>query len=245
MTPRALLEVRGVSKRFDSGPALSDATLAVAQGEILGILGPSGAGKSTLLRILALLEVPSNGEVVFEGKPASARNDVSLAARRRMAVVLQKPTVFRDTVLHNVMYGLRVRGVARGESETRAAAALDAVGLGAKGTRPARTLSGGEMQRMAFARAWVTSPAILFLDEFTANLDPATVELLEGRVREYRKGGGTVVMVTHNLPQGRRLADRVALLLTGRLVEAGPAAPFFDGPQSSDARDFLSGKMVW
>ena len=138
-----------------------------------------------------------------------------------------------------------MRMVEESECRARAVAALRDVGLGELGARTASTLSGGEVQRLAFARAAVLRPELLLLDEFTANLDPANIAMLENGVRRFREGGGTVLMVTHNLAQGKRLADRICLLLGGRLVETAPARRFFESPHTKQARDVLDGTMVW
>lgn len=243
MTP--LLELESVTRKYGEVDALRDASLTVSRGEIWGLLGPSGAGKTTLLRIAGLLETPTAGRVVFDGQPAMAEKKDSLALRRRMAMILQKPVVFRGSVMRNATYGLRVRGYPEHQARGLVSPILDTVGLTEMADRPAHTLSGGEVQRLAFARATVLKPELLLLDEFTANLDPANIALLEKGVRQYRDGGGTVMMVTHNLAQGKRLADRVCLLLGGRLVEAGPSQKFFESPETTQGKEFLNGTMVW
>lgn len=243
--PKAVISVEGAGRRYGGVRALSGVTLEVRRGEVLGVLGPSGAGKSTLLRLLALLDAPTEGTVLFNGRPASAYGDGGLKLRRRLAAVLQKPVVFRGTVFGNVAFGLRARGLPERVVGVRADRALGSVGLARLGDRPASALSGGEVQRLAFARAAVLRPEVLLLDEYTANLDPANVALLERLVLEFNEGGGTVLLVTHNPAQARRLADRVGLLIGGRLVEVAPAGEFFESPSSSAARDFLSGRMAW
>ena len=242
---RKLLSLRGVTKRYDKKLALSDATLTLSRGEILGILGPSGAGKTTLLRLMGLLDAPTKGRVLFKGKAVSSEGDGGLEVRRRMAMILQKPVVFRGTVADNAVYGLKVRGVPPEAARERAERALKGVGLEDVLDRQASTLSGGEVQRLAFARAAVVEPDVLLLDEFTANLDPASIEILERQVRDFRDGGGAVAMVTHSVQQGRRLADKLCLLLDGRIVETAGTEKFFESPATPEARDFVSGKMVW
>jgi len=241
----ALLSLENVVRRFGEVEALRGISLDVGKGEIVGLLGPSGSGKTTLLRLAGLLDTPSGGRVLFDGKPVAAKGDRDILSRRRIAMILQKPVVFRGSVMRNATYGLRIRRVNEDEARDRALKALRKVGLGELGKRAASTLSGGEVQRLAFARAAVLRPDLLLLDEFTANLDPANITMLENGVRRFREGGGTVLMVTHNLAQGKRLADRVCLLLGGKLVEAGPSGKFFDAPETKEARDFLNGTMVW
>jgi tungstate transport system ATP-binding protein len=242
---KKLLSLRNVTKRFGGKVALSGATLTLGKGEILGILGPSGAGKTTMLRIMGLLEPPTKGRVLFRGEAVSPEGDGALEVRRRMAMILQKPIVFKGTVVQNAMYGLRVRGVAPEQAMERAERALGKVGLEDVLDRHASTLSGGEVQRLAFARAAVTEPDVLLLDEFTANLDPANITILEKQVCDFRDGGGAVAMITHSVQQGRRLADRICLLLDGKIVEIERTEKFFESPATEEARDFVSGKMVW
>jgi tungstate transport system ATP-binding protein len=241
----ALLSLENVKRRFGEVEALGGMSLEVERGEIVGLLGPSGSGKTTLLRLSGMLDSPSEGRILFDGREVTARGDRDLEARRRIAMILQKPVVFRGSVGRNATYGLRVRMVDTDEACRRAKEALESVGLGGLAGRTASTLSGGEVQRLAFARAAVLRPELMLLDEFTANLDPANITMLEKGVRAFREAGGTVVMVTHNLAQARRLADRVCLLLGGKLVETGPSKEFFDSPKTKPARDFLDGTMVW
>jgi tungstate transport system ATP-binding protein len=241
----ALLALEDITRRYGNVEALGGASFEVERREILGILGPSGAGKSTLLRIAGLLETPTAGRVVFDGQPALVDKKEGLVLRRRMAMILQKPVVFRGSVMRNAAYGLRVRGYPDNQARRLISPVLEKVGLSEMADRSASTLSGGEVQRLAFARATVLKPELLLLDEFTANLDPANIAILEKGVRQYRDEGGTVMMVTHNLAQGRRLTDRVCLLLNGKLVETAPSKRFFEGPETEQARQFLNGTMVW
>ena len=241
----ALLSIEKVTRRFGTVTALDSVSLDAGKGEIVGLLGPSGSGKTTLLRLAGMLDTPNEGRVLFDGQPVLSEGDRDLATRRRIAMILQKPVVFRGSVLRNATYGMRVRRVEAEESRRRAREALEAVGLAGMAGRAASTLSGGEVQRLAFARAAVLGPELMLLDEFTANLDPANIIMLEKAVRGFRDGGGTVLLVTHNLSQGRRLADRVCLLLGGRLAEAGPSRRFFDSPETKEAKEFLNGTMVW
>ena len=241
----ALLSLEKVTRRFGPVTALDSVSLEIGKGRIIGLLGPSGSGKTTLLRLAGMLDTPTEGRVLFDGRPVLAEGDRDLGTRRRLAMILQKPVVFRGSVLRNATYGLRIRKVEEEESRRRALEALGAVGLADMAGRAAATLSGGEMQRLAFARAAVLKPELLLLDEFTANLDPANIIMLEKAVRGFRDGGGTVIMVTHNLSQGKRLADSVSLLLNGKLVESGPPEKFFDSPETKEAKEFLDWTMVW
>ncbi|MBM4249541.1 MAG: phosphate ABC transporter ATP-binding protein [Euryarchaeota archaeon] len=240
-----LLALEKVTRRFGPVTALDSVSLEAGEGEIVGLLGPSGSGKTTLLRLAGMLDCPTEGRILLEGEQMDAEGDRNLATRRKIAMILQKPVVFRGSVIRNATYGLRLRKVEAEEARARAMEALRDVGLDGMAGRAAHTLSGGEVQRLAFARAAVLRPKLLLLDEFTANLDPANITMLEKAVRRFRESGGTVVMVTHNLPQARRQADRVGLLLSGKLVETGPPQRFFDSPETKEAREFLNGTMVW
>jgi tungstate transport system ATP-binding protein len=238
------IELKGINKAYGDKVVLSAVDMTVAEGDVMAVIGPSGVGKTTLLRLANGLERPDEGSVVVLGVPLTFDNGSDLASRRRMAYILQKPVAFRDTVAENVAYGLRVRGVE--DVEERVDNALEAVGLADMAGRTATRLSGGEMQRMAFARATVFEPSVLLLDEFTANLDPHNVGLLEKAVLDYqRERGATVVIVTHNLFQARRVARIAAFLLGGSLVETGPTERLFEDPEDERTRAFVSGEMVF
>lgn len=219
--------------------------LEIYSGEILALVGPSGAGKSTLLRLLALLEAPAQGQ--FELHFANRALDyqtASIADRRRLAMVFQRPALLSTSVRNNVAYGLRLRGQhnSAGQIETMLAR-LSLSHL--SGAKP-HTLSGGEMQRVALARALILQPEVLLLDEPTANLDPYNVQLIENFLQEeHARYTPTIVLVTHNIFQARRLATRVALLLDGELVEIASPEQFFDHPRDARTQAFLSGRLVY
>ena len=219
-------------------------SLQVQPGEILAIVGPSGSGKSTLLRLLNFLEPPTSGRIRFQDVEFSATRDVSLAVSRRVTTVAQRPILLDRTVEANVRYPLSLRR--RRDSAGACAASLAQVGLAGLAKQQARTLSGGEAQRVALARAIVIRPDVLLLDEPTANLDPHNVGLIEETVQTLNRGDGmTVVLVTHNVFQAKRLAHRVALLLDGRIVEAADAKSFFESPQDPRTGAFVRGEMVY
>ena len=219
--------------------------LSFAEGQIHGVMGPSGAGKSTLLRLLNLLDQPTAGRIIYRGRD-TARYRPQLALRRRMAMVFQKPVLFDGTVFDNVAYGLRLRGLPAREVRKRVKACLQAVKMEHLERARARTLSGGEAQRVALARALVLEPDVLLLDEPTSNLDPQNVALLEALIRGANgRRNGTVVLVTHNVFQARRLADRVVFLYAGQVVEEGPAADLFESPRDERTRAFIQGDMVY
>jgi len=224
-----VIAAQNLEKRFP-GFLLRVPRLRAEPGEILALLGPSGAGKSTLLMLLAGLLPPDAGRVERTGP----------------AVYLdQQPYLLERSVLENAAFGLRLKGVPRARARRAALSWLSRVGLEALAERPARGLSGGERVRLALARALATEPKSLLLDEPTANLDPANVARVEALIGEERHRGRAIVLVTHNLFQAKRLADRALFLLAGEVVEEGPAPAFFEAPKDPRTRAFLSGEMVW
>ncbi|UCC93483.1 MAG: phosphate ABC transporter ATP-binding protein [Thermoplasmata archaeon] len=238
------IQLSGIEKSYDDKRVLCDVSLEVEEGGIMAIIGPSGVGKTTLLRIANGLERPDVGTVSVMGTPLTFSNGGDIDVRRRMAFILQKPVAFRDTVRANVAYGLHVRG--KVDVEGKVDDALKAVGLASVADQHATTLSGGEMQRMAFARATVFEPTVLLLDEFTANLDPHNVGVLERAIQDYHEErGATVVIVTHNLFQAKRVATDTAFMLGGRMIETGPTEHMFEDPADPRTRAFVNGEMVF
>lgn len=218
--------------------------LTVDAGNLLGIVGPSGAGKSTLLRVLALLEPPTEGVLYFGGNSEPMRWPPPLDVRRRVTMVFQRPLLLSDSVFRNVAYGLRAR---RADNvRPRVEQALEMVGLAHMAHAAAHTLSGGELQRVALARALVLEPEVLLLDEPTANLDPYNVAVIEEALKRLRHHNHTtIVLVTHNVFQARRLADRVMFLLDGECVEIADTETFFEMPKDPRTRAFVRGEMVY
>jgi tungstate transport system ATP-binding protein len=219
-------------------------SLDIRWGEIFGIVGPSGSGKSTLLRLLDFLEPPTAGQIHFQGYSVNGAGPVPLDIRRQVTTVFQRPVLMNTTVYGNVAYGIKIRG--EEGIESRVKEALARVGLMEFASAPVRTLSGGETQRVALARAMVIEPKVLLLDEPTANLDPYNVGLIEDIVADLNsRKGTTIVLVTHNVFQAKRLAHRVALLLEGRIVEVASAEQFFSSPSDPRTRAFVQGEMVY
>jgi tungstate transport system ATP-binding protein len=219
------LELQGLGLTEGTVRILADVDLKVGAGRT-ALLGPNGAGKSTLLRLMHGLLHPSAGSVIWP-QPLT------------QAMVFQRPIMLRASVLANIEYGLNLRGVAAAERSQRAHAALQRVGLPDLATRQARKLSGGEQQRVALARAWALEPQVLFLDEPTASLDPASSREVERIIHEIAASGAKIVMTTHNLGQAHRIADEVVYLEDGRLLEQTPADEFFRQPRTSAARKFI------
>ena len=237
----AIYRIDKLKKEYGSRVVLDIEELQIHAGEILALVGPSGAGKSTLLRLLNFLEPPSAGTIVYNDQPTNG--NVSIQTRRQVTTVFQRPVLLRASVRANIAYGLDLRGKSIDGSVD---AMLDRVGLKSLANAWAHKLSGGEMQRVALARALVIDPQVLLLDEPTANLDPYNVGLIEEIVREHNRARGTtIVWVTHNVFQAKRLAQRVGLILGGRLIEVGDTASFFDAPRDPRTAAFVRGEMVY
>jgi tungstate transport system ATP-binding protein len=237
------LALRGVRVGYGTVVALAVDALDVRAGETLGVIGPNGSGKSTLLRVLGLLERPSAGEVCFRGRPVDARD--ALAERRQMAVCFQQPLLADMTAAENVALGLRFRGVPTVEHAARVDRWLTRFGVAGLATRAARTLSGGEAQRVALARALVLEPAVLLLDEpFTALDEPSREALVADVGAILRADRVTTVIVTHDRGEARALADRVAVLLGGRLQQLDETARVFSAPATEDVARFVGVETI-
>lgn len=211
-------------------------TLSLISGPPTVLIGPNGSGKSTLLRAAMGLVTPSQGRITWGG-----REDVPPTRR---AIVFQRPSMLRRTAGGNIRYALRASGIVREEQKSRIGDLLALVGLEQLMDRPARWLSGGEQQRLALARALARDPAILFLDEPTASLDPAATKAIEDIVHAVSQRGIKVVMATHDLGEARRLAGEIVMLHRGRVIETGPASSFFITPQTGEAKTFIAGELL-
>ena len=240
----AIYQLRDVTKEYNGRRVLQVEHLDIQQGEIFALVGPSGAGKSTLLRLLNFLESPTSGSIRFLETDFSQDRTPPLHLRRRVTTVFQRPILLNRSVWANVEYGLHLRRQRRAARQVEMA--LERVGLRDLAHQQARTLSGGEAQRVALARAMVLLPDVLLLDEPTANLDPYNVGLIEDIARALnREQATTLVLVTHNVFQARRLADRVALLLEGQIIEISDVDAFFRSPQDPRTAAFVRGEMVY
>ena len=242
-----MFHLTNLQQTYNGRRVLDIDRLEIGRGEVLALVGPSGAGKSTLLRLLNFLERPSGGTLVFDGQVVDER--LPLEQRRRVTTVFQRPALLHRSVADNIAYGLKLRGAKLPPDEL--AGWLDRLGLAHLARQSAPKLSAGEAQRVALARALVLQPDVLLLDEPTANLDPYNIGLIERLVAEAHRGddhaetGMTVVWVTHDIFQARRVAGRVAFLLNGRLVELADAATFFSAPGTPEAAAFLRGELVY
>ena len=236
-----------VSKVFESQgrvvEALRDVTLEVERGDIYSIVGYSGAGKSTLLRTVNALERPTGGKVIVEGREISTLSGPALnQARQRIGMIFQQFNLLNSrNVYKNIAYPLRLLGLSKEQIIDRVEELLDFVGLADKAFAYPSQLSGGQKQRVGIARALATRPEILISDEATSALDPQTtaevLELLERTNAEY---GVTVLLVTHEIDVVREIANKIAVMDSGRVVEHGSVYDVFSSPQSDTARRFVS-----
>jgi tungstate transport system ATP-binding protein len=233
-----------VTKTYNTRTVLEVGSLSIQRGEILALVGPSGAGKSTLLRLLNFLEPPTQGAIRFQEHEYSAEKEMPLELRRQVTMVFQRPMLLNRSIHANVNFGLELRGLHH--TAQRVQAALEDVGLAHLAHQKARTLSGGEAQRVALARAIVLQPEVLLLDEPTANLDPYNVGLIEKIVLHLNQTQHTtLVLVTHNVFQAKRLAQRVVFLLDGKVIEVSNTDAFFNQPQDPRTAAFVRGEMVY
>ncbi len=215
---------------------LDRVSLTIAPGEPTVLIGPNGSGKTTLLRAAMGLLAPTSGRITWDG--------IERVPAHRNAILFQRPAMLRRSSAENIAYALAKTGVPRAERPGRIDELLALVRLEGFDSRPARSLSGGEQQRLALARALARDPAVLFLDEPTASLDPAAAKSIEDVVRAVTAKGVKVVMSTHDLGQARRLAGEIVFLHRGRVVEQSGVTLFFDNPNSEQARSFIAGELL-
>ena len=242
-----LVSLENVSKRYDrrdgtSVAAVDDVSLEVREGEVLAVIGYSGAGKSTLVRLVNALERPTSGTVRVGGQDLTALSERELRrARSKIGMIFQQFNLFRSrTVAGNVAYPLRVAGMAKAERDARTAELLDFVGLLDRAHAHPEQLSGGQKQRVGIARALATNPPLLLADEATSALDPdTTAEVLSLLRRVNTELGVTIVVITHEMDAVRLVADRVAVMEAGRVVEVGDVYDVFSDPQTPAAQRFV------
>jgi polar amino acid transport system ATP-binding protein len=237
-----VLEVRDVTKAFGERQVLRGVDLTVSEHEAVALIGASGSGKSTLLRCIDLLEEIDDGDVLLDGVVITDPAVEPVAVRRRLGLVFQAYNLFPHlTALQNVVLGeMRAQGISRSEAEERGRMLLARFGLeGREDDRP-DNLSGGQQQRVAIARAFSGRPRALLLDEVTSALDPELVGEVLAAVRDLKAEGMTMVIATHEMSFAREVADEVAFLHDGRIVEQGPPERVLSSPQRPETQRFLS-----
>lgn len=233
------VDVTGLVFEAGGKQLINGVDLTIAPGPVTMIMGPNGAGKSLLLRLLHGLLTPTAGNVSWNGERAGDET------RKRQAMVFQKPVLLRRSVAANVDFVLKLKnGRNRAERIERRDALLHAVGLADHARQPARLLSGGEQQRLALIRALAAEPDVLFLDEPTASLDPASVLMIENAVSEAHLRGMKIIFVTHDVGQVKRIGGEVVFMAKGRVTEQTQASSFASAPRSKEAAAYLNGRLV-
>ena len=236
------IEVRHLQKTFGNHTVLRDMDFTVREGDVTSIIGASGSGKSTLLRCINLLERPSAGEILFHGKPISAKGNDACAYRAKVGMVFQSFNLFNNmTVLENCMVGpIKVLGKKPEEARATAMRFLEKVGMAPYVNARPRQLSGGMKQRVAIARALAMEPEVLLFDEPTSALDPQMVGEVLSVMRQLAEEGLTMIVVTHEMAFARDVSSHVVFMADGVICEEGTSEEVFGNPQNPRTQEFLS-----
>ena len=235
------IQIENLVGSYGEKIALEIPKLHIPTGSFIGIIGPNGAGKSTLINLMAGMTFPNKGKILYDG--TSLRENPGLY--KEMTLIFQKPYLFRRSVYENVAYPLKIRGVPPATIEKRCDALLDSLGLTPLREQLATTLSGGEAQKLALARGLVFEPRLLMLDEPTANIDPQSVMLMEKVLRDfYHRTGSTILIITHNIRQARRLTNEVFYIDQGQLVEKGSSRAVIESPENPSTRRFIQWDQI-
>jgi len=238
-----MIKISHLKKAFGTNEVLTDINQEVKKGEVVVIIGPSGSGKSTLLRCLNLLEIPTSGEIIFEGTTLTGLNETKMnQLREKMGMVFQSFNLFPHmTVLENLKVApIKVKGMAIEEAQATAIKLLEQVGLSDKAGAYPASLSGGQQQRVAIARALAMNPDVMLFDEPTSALDPEMVGEVLKVMQELADSGMTMVVVTHEMGFAKEVADRVVFMDDGYIVEEGRPEEIFNDPQHERTQDFLA-----
>ncbi len=245
-----MIELRNLSKRFltADGPvdALNNVNLTVNDGDIYGIIGMSGAGKSTLVRCINMLERPTEGSVLLDGRDLGALSKKEMQnVRREVTMIFQSfNLLMQSTCLQNIMFPLKLTRTPKAEAEARARELLETVGLPDKANVYPAQLSGGQQQRVAIARALATRPRVLLCDEATSALDPKTTQSILELIRQINRDTGiTVIVITHQMSVVQEICNRVAILENGRVVEEGDVSQVFSRPKAAATRALVFPEM--
>ena len=237
-----MINVNNLHKYFGENEVLKGIDETINKGEVVVVIGPSGSGKSTFLRCLNLLEEPTDGEIIFEGKNITDKNTNINEIREKMGMVFQQFNLFpHKTVLENLTIApINVKNKSKEDAVTKANDLLKKVGLLDKADAYPSSLSGGQKQRIAIARALAMEPDVMLFDEPTSALDPEMVGEVLNVMKELAKEGMTMIVVTHEMGFAREVGDRIIFMDGGNIVEQGTPEEIFDNPKNARTQDFLS-----
>ncbi len=242
-----LIQVKDLCKSYGDKQILKGISLDIHRGDVIAIIGPSGCGKSTFLRQLNLLETPTSGDILLDGKSILVKGFSKPDVRKRVGMVFQKPNPFPMSVYDNIAYGPRTHGIkhraeldAIVEKSLRDAAIWDEVKD--RLNKSALGLSGGQQQRLCIARALAAQPEVLLMDEPTSALDPISTSRIEDLALDLKKDY-TIIMVTHNMQQAARISDKTVFFLLGEIVEIGETERLFSRPQDKRTEDYITGRF--
>ncbi|MBY9007297.1 MAG: ABC transporter ATP-binding protein [Candidatus Lokiarchaeota archaeon] len=225
---------------------LHDINLDIKEGECFTIIGPNGSGKSTLLRLIDLLEPCTEGKIFFKEKEIlNLKKKEQIIIRRELCFVRQKPVVLNTSVYRNIAYGLKIRGLSKEEIDQKVNRIIDKIGLNGLKNKNARSLSGGEMQRVAIAMNFVLDSELYLLDEVSANLDPKNVILLESFINDLRKEKKTIIMSTHDRMEAIKYSDRIAVLNNGTITQIGSVNEVFTSPKDEYTALFIGYENIF
>lgn len=237
-----MIFVKNLYKKFGQSEVLNGIDEHISKGEVVVIIGPSGSGKSTLLRCINLLETPTAGEIIFEGKNIELKSNDINKIREKMGMVFQQFNLFpHKTVCENICLApVKVKNISKAEAKDKAYELLEKVGLLEKADCYPASLSGGQKQRIAIARTLAMEPAVILFDEPTSALDPEMVGEVLNVIKGLAKEGMTMVIVTHEMGFAREVGDRIIFMDGGKVIETGTPIEIFNNPKNSRTKDFLS-----
>lgn len=234
------IKITGLTKQYQHKEALKIPSLAINRNSLLGLIGPNGAGKSTLAKLIAGIEYPSSGLLSYDGKAMNPE------LQQKITLVFQKPYLLRTTVFNNIAYPLKLRNLSRSVIEERVANIIKDFEIEALSKQNAWTLSGGEAQKVALARALVFKPSLLILDEPTANIDPASIVLMEKMIKKAHAMENTsTIIVTHNILQAKRLCTDILFMNNGEAIEMDQATKLLERPSNLLTKQFLEGELIY
>ena len=237
-----LIQIRNLSKSYGDKQILRNISLDICKGDVVAVIGPSGCGKSTFLRLLNLLERPTSGDILLDGKSILAKDVPNYRVRERIGMVFQQFNLFKNmTAKKNIMFApVKLGKMDKDEAERKAQELLERIGLSDRGNHYPAQLSGGQQQRIAIARALAMNPEAILFDEPTSALDPEMVGEVLKMMKSLAQSGMTMVVVTHEMGFAREVANRVLFFADGVVKEDGTPAEIFDNPKDERLREFLS-----